>query len=132
VALDQLIEEAGRENPRGDPASIFQQGERKHMAEDRETVESIKMASDGTVKIAIEKYNELLETIASQKGSISSLRTQLNQARSEPSVINRTIVEKTPEMAAQDNRMWGGTLMGAGVAMFIVGALRFRAGRIGS
>jgi hypothetical protein len=102
------------------------------MAEATETVETVKTASDGTVKIAIEKYNELVETIASQKGSISSLRTQLAQTRNEPPVINRTIVEKTAEMAAQDNRVWGYTLMGLGASMLVVGAIRFKAGHTGS
>lgn len=99
------------------------------MSEATETVETIKTASDGTVKIAIEKYNELLETVASQKGSINSLRDQLTKLRNEPPVINRTIVEKTAEMAAQDNRVWGGTLMGLGASMFAVGVVRFWAGR---
>lgn len=102
------------------------------MAEATETVETIKTASDGTVKIAIEKYNELLETVASQKGSINSLRDQLTKLRNEPPVINRTIIEKTVEMAAQDNRVWGGTLMGLGASMFVVGAIRFKLGRTGS
>lgn len=102
------------------------------MAEATETVETIKTASDGTVKLAVEKYNELLETVASQKGSITSLRDQLAKLRSEPPMINRTIVEKTAEMAAEDNRVWGTTLMGLGASMFIVGAIRFGAGRVGS
>lgn len=98
------------------------------MAEATEITETVKTASDGSVKISVEKYNELLETVASQKGSISSLRTQLNQIRAEPPVINRTVVEKTAEMAAQDNRVWGGTLMGLGASMLVIGALRFKAG----
>ena len=100
------------------------------MAEAKETVESITTASDGSVKIAIEKYNELLETIASQKGSISNLRMQLHQVRAEPPVINRTVINKTPEMLAKEHRAWGGSLMGLGASMFIVGVLRFRASRI--
>jgi hypothetical protein len=100
------------------------------MAESSETVETLKTASDGTVKIAIEKYNELLETIASQKGSISNLTERLNRALREPPVINRTIVEKTPEMFAQENRVWGITLLGLGAGTLIVGAIRFRAGRV--
>lgn len=99
------------------------------MAEASEIVETIKTASDGTVKIAIEKYNELLETVASQKGSINTLRDQLTKLRNEPPVINRTIVEKTAEMAAQDNRVWGVTFMGLGAASVVVGVLRFMAGR---
>lgn len=98
------------------------------MAEEAINISEVKTASDGTVKIAIEKYNELLETIASQKGTISSLRESLSRARSEPPMINRTIVEKTAEMAAQDNRVWGGTLLGVGAAMVIVGGFRYKAG----
>jgi hypothetical protein len=99
------------------------------MAEARETVDSITTASDGTVKIAIEKYNELLETIASQKGSINGLKSQLTQLRSEPPVINRTVVNKTPEMLASERRLWGGSFMGLGATLFVVGAFQFMAGR---
>lgn len=102
------------------------------MPESSETVETIRTASDGTVKIAIEKYNELLETVASQKGSINSLHDQLTRLQNEPPVINRTVINKTAEMAAQDNRVWGGTLMGLGASLFVVGVLRFRAGLVGS
>jgi hypothetical protein len=102
------------------------------MAEEATNIHAIKTASDGTVQIAVEKYNELLETIANQKGSIGKLSDQLSRARNEPPMINRTIVEKTPQMVAQDHRVWGGTLMGLGVTMFVVGAIRFRLGRTGS
>jgi ABC-type Fe3+-citrate transport system substrate-binding protein len=99
------------------------------MADETESTvtNSVKTASDGTVKIAVEKYNEMLEKIADQKGSISRLTEQLTQARNAPP-INRTIVEKTPEMAAEDNRLWGGSLMGLGAATFIVGAIRYKLG----
>lgn len=100
------------------------------MAETVETVETLKTGSDGTVKIAIEKYNELLETIASQKGSINSLNERLNRALNSPPVINRTVINKTAEMAARDNRVWGGTLMGLGASMFVIGTIRARLGRI--
>ena len=99
------------------------------MAETNESVETIKTASDGTVKIAIEKYNELLEEIASQKGSINSLRMQLHQARAEPPMINRTVISKTPEMLARERRLWGGSFMGLGASLFLVGAVQFMAGR---
>jgi hypothetical protein len=42
--------------------------------------ETIKQSSDGSVKISVEKYNELLETIASQKSSISNLTERLDKA----------------------------------------------------
>jgi hypothetical protein len=90
------------------------------------TTETVKTASDGSVKIAVEKYNEMLETIANQKGSINNLKEEL---RNTPPVINRTVVNKTPEMLAQEHRVWGGTLMGLGASFFVVGAFRYRAGR---
>lgn len=93
------------------------------------TTEAVKKVSDGTVNISVEKYNELLETVASQKGSISSLRDQLNKLRDEPPVVNRTVVNKTPEMVAEEHRVWGGSLMGLGATLFIVGAFRYRAGK---
>jgi len=85
------------------------------MPDETTTTNTVKTASDGTVKIAVEKYNELLE-----------------KAAAKPPVINRTTVVKTPEILAQEHRVWGGTLMGLGASMFVVGALRFRAGRTGS
>jgi len=88
-----------------------------------------KTTSDGTVKISVEKYNELLETVASQKDSIGDLRTQLNKARNEPPVIHQTEVIKTPEMLAAEYRMWGGGLMGVGGSMFIIGAFLYKVGR---
>lgn len=105
------------------------------MADETENVvtNTVKTASDGTVKIAVEKYNELLEEIARQKGANSGLREQITRLRNEPPVINRTIVEKTAEMAAHDHRMWGGSLMALGACSFVVGAIRFKlAGNTGS
>src|SRR4051812_26626627 len=93
------------------------------------TTEAIKKMSDGTVNIAVEKYNELLETIGSQKGSIDNLKERLEKAINEPPVINRTVVNKTAEMLAEEHRMWGGTLMGLGASAFVVGAFRYKAGR---
>src|SRR5436190_22121550 len=91
--------------------------------------ETIKQSSDGSVKISVEKYNELLETIANQKGSISNLTERLNKALNEPPMVHRTVVNKTAEMLAEAHRVWGGTLMGLGAATFVVGALRYRAGK---
>lgn len=76
------------------------------------TVNSVSKTSDGFVKIAVEKYNDLLE-----------------RAAAKPPVINRTVVNKTAEMVAQENRAWGGTFMAVGVSLFVVGALRYNAGR---
>jgi len=102
------------------------------MAEEAINIQSVTTASDGTVKLSIEKYNELLETVASQKGSISSLRDQVTKLQNQPPVVNRTVVEKTPEMLAQENKVWGGTFMGLGASMFVVGAFRFWRGVNGS
>jgi hypothetical protein len=79
------------------------------------TINTVKAVSDGTVKIAVEKYNELLE-----------------KAAEKPPVINRTVVNKTAEMLAKEHQAWGTTFMGLGAAMFIIGALRFKAGHAGS
>lgn len=100
------------------------------MAEEATNITEVKTASDGFVKVAIEKYNEMLETIARQKNSISSLNERLSEARAP--VINRTEVIKTAEMVAQDHRVWGGTFMGLGASLFVIGALRVKAGRTGS
>lgn len=102
------------------------------MPDETTVTETVKTASDGMVKITVEKYNEMLETVASQKGSISNLREQLTQLRNEPPVINQTIINKTPEMLSREYRALGSTFMGLGASMFVIGALYFRAGRIGS
>jgi len=73
--------------------------------------ETVKTASDGTVKIAVERYNELIE-----------------KAAAKPPVINRTTVHKTAEMLAQEHRAWGVTFMLGGAAALVVGAIRFKAG----
>jgi hypothetical protein len=75
-------------------------------------ISEIKTTSDGTVKISVEKYNELLE-----------------RAARKPVVINKTSVIKTEAMVAKELRMWGGGLMGLGASMFVVGAILFKAGR---
>lgn len=99
------------------------------MPESSETTQTVKTASDGTVQIAVEKYTELLETINTQKDSIRSLRGDLTRARNEPPmVINRTVIEKTPEMLAKEQRVWGNTCMGVGGSLFIIGALLRKAG----
>jgi|tagenome__1003787_1003787.scaffolds.fasta_scaffold19846860_1 hypothetical protein len=72
----------------------------------------VKTTSDGTVKISVEKYNELLE-----------------KAATKPPVINRTEVIKTPEMLAAEYRMWGGGFMGVGGSMFIIGMFLYKVGR---
>lgn len=99
------------------------------MGDEITNAETIKTTSDGFVKISIEKYNELVDTVADQKGSISRLKESLTQARNEPPVVvNRTTVEKTPEMLAREYRAWGATCMGGGASLFIIGAFLFKAG----
>src|SRR5580765_882120 len=100
------------------------------MPEEVTNVSEVKTSSDGTVKISIETYNDLLETINKQKGKISRINEQLNQLRSEPPVVNRTTVIKTAEMAAREYRIWGGTFMSLGAATFTVGVFLYRAGRV--
>lgn len=97
------------------------------MAEEATNISAVKTASDGMVRIAIEKYNELLETIANQKGSISKLNQSLNEARNQPPIVNRTTVIKTPEILASENRAWGNTLISLGAAMLVIGAFRRKA-----
>jgi hypothetical protein len=97
------------------------------MAEANEIVQTVQTSSDGTVKIAIEKYNELVEKIADQKESIRSLNERLSQARAP--VINRTVVNKTAEMVAADHRVWGATFMGTGALLLGIGAFRLKASR---
>ena len=85
------------------------------MPDEVTNINAVKTSSDGTVKIAIEKYNELVE-----------------KAAVKPPVINRTTVIKTAEMLAKEHKAWGTTFMGLGASMFVIGALRVRAGRTGS
>jgi hypothetical protein len=82
------------------------------MAEEVTNLHEVKTASDGSVKISVEKYEELL------------------RKSTRPTTINRSEVIKTAEMAARDYRMWGGSFMGLGASMFIVGAFLYKAGRV--
>lgn len=81
------------------------------MSDEVININEVKTTSDGTVKISIEKYNELLE-----------------KAAVKPPVIKQTTVNKTAEMLAKETRMWGGGLMGLGVSLFVVGACIYKAG----
>lgn len=81
------------------------------MADEVSSINEVKTTSDGTVKISVEKYNELLE-----------------KAAVKPPVINRTTVNKTAEMLAKETRMWGGGLMGLGASLFVIGACVYKAG----
>jgi len=81
-------------------------------AEEVTSINEVKTASDGTVKISVERYEDLLSKA------------------NKPPTINRTNVVKTAEMAAKEYRIWGGTFMALGVTLFIVGARIYIAGRI--
>jgi len=81
------------------------------MADEVTNINEVKTTSDGSVKISVEKYNELLK------------------AANAPRVINRTEVVKTAEMLAKEYQIWGVSLMGLGGPMFVVGAFLFKAGR---
>jgi hypothetical protein len=83
------------------------------MPEEVTNVSEIKTTSDGTVKISVEKYNELLKAAATK-----------------PPVVHTTVI-RTTEMLAKEYRMWGGGLMGLGASMGIVGAcLYYKGGHI--
>ena len=75
--------------------------------------------SDGTVNISVEKYNELLDK-AAEKAPV------VNQ------IVHRVVkdVHKTPEMLAKESRLWGGSLMTVGAAIFATGAGLFKSGRL--
>lgn len=81
------------------------------MADEVSTTTETKMTSDGSVKISVESYNDLLA-----------------RAARKPPVINHRTVQKTPEMLAEEKRLWGGSLMGLGASMFTVGAALFKSG----
>jgi hypothetical protein len=81
------------------------------MPDEVTNISEVKTSSDGSVKISVETYNDLIA-----------------KATAKPPVINRTTVIKTAEIAAKEYRMWGGALMGLGAAMFTVGAFLYKAG----
>jgi hypothetical protein len=80
------------------------------MPDEVTNISEVKTTSDGIVKISVETYNDLLK------------------AANRPTTINRTQIIKTAEMAAKDYRILGGTFMGAGGFLFIVGAFLYRVG----
>jgi hypothetical protein len=81
------------------------------MPDEVTNISEVKTTSDGSVKISIETYNDLL-----------------TRAAAKPPVINRTTVIKTAEMASKEYRIWGGTFMGLGGTMFVVGVFLYKAG----
>jgi hypothetical protein len=78
------------------------------MAEDK--IVTTSTSSDGTVTITVEKYQELLRESAAK------------------APIVQKIVQKTPEMAASDNKAWGVTFIGLGIGMTLIGIGRLRTG----
>jgi hypothetical protein len=81
------------------------------MPDEVTNISEVKQTSDGSVKISIETYNDLVKMA------------------NKPPVINRTQIVKTAEMAAKEYRMWGNTFMGLGGSMFVIGAWLHKAGR---
>lgn len=69
-----------------------------------ETVNTVRNISDGTVTIAVERYQELLE----------------KSAEKTPVIYNT--VQKTQAMVAQDNKVWGGILLSGGLCLSVLGA----------
>jgi hypothetical protein len=80
------------------------------MPEETSTINEVKKTSDGSVKISVERYEELLK-----------------KAAEKPPVVNRTVL-KTDEMIAKELRAWGGGLMGLGASLFVIGAFCYNAG----
>lgn len=76
-----------------------------------ETTNVIKSVSDGNVTITVERYQELLEKAAEKA----------------PVIINT--VQKTAAMAASDNKVFGGLLIGGGMAMSALGGIVYTIGR---
>lgn len=84
------------------------------MAEEISTTETKTTTSSGTVKIAVEEYNDLM------------------QRANEPKQIYRPVVntiDKSPEMQASDMRNMGAFCMGGGGALFLIGAVQFVIGQ---
>lgn len=83
------------------------------MAEETTSSETVKITSDGQVRITLEKYQELLE--------------KANEPKVYPQ-YNTTHIEKTPAMQASDNKMYGAVWMGGGASLFLIGAMQFVTG----
>ena len=76
-----------------------------------ETLKVVKNISDGSVTIAVEKYTELLAKAA------------------EKAPITYNVIQKTKDMAAADNVMWGGVFLGFGVSLAVIGSIIHGIGR---
>lgn len=80
------------------------------MAQETTTTEAVKKTSDGSVKIALERYEELLAKAA------------------EPKHVTYHTTTKTATMQAADNKLYGGLFMGGGASLFVIGAIQFYVG----
>lgn len=76
-----------------------------------EVTNTVKNVSDGTVKITVEKYQELLAAAAVKA----------------PVIYNH--VQKTQAMVAADNKMWGAVMLGAGASLSVIGGFVYRLGK---
>lgn len=68
------------------------------------TTQIVQNVSDGTVTIALEKYQEMLAAAA------------------EKAPIYVTTVQKTAAMVSNDNKAWGAVFIGGGLALTALGA----------
>jgi hypothetical protein len=84
------------------------------MADEVTNINEIKQTSDGSVKITVETYNDLLKK--------ANRPTEV--------IVNKTEVIKTAAILAQECRLWGGGLMALGASMFVVGAVIYKHGRV--
>jgi len=76
-----------------------------------ETTNVVKTASDGTVKITVEKYHELVAKAA------------------EKAPIIHNVTHKTKEVAAIDNKVWGAVFVGLGLSVAVIGGIVHMVGR---
>lgn len=82
-----------------------------------EITSTVKESSDGMVKISVEKYDDLLR-----------------RAAEKPPIVRQEVIRnveeiiKTPEMVAEEHKIWGISLMGLGASLLLVGAIRFKIG----
>lgn len=84
------------------------------MAEETSTTETTTTKSSGSVKIAVEEYNDLMKRANEPKQVYNPVYTT---------------VEKTAEMQATDLVHLGAFFMGGGASLFVIGAIQFAVGR---
>lgn len=75
------------------------------------TTEIVKQNSSGTVKISVETYQDLLAKAA------------------EKAPIIHNTVQKTQQMVATDNKVWGGIILSVGVGLSVLGTALHLLGR---